>query len=192
MRGTARGSSAGSTHSARRACAGVAPRLCPRAGAGAGSVWSAADATKPPRGAGRCGAGGGAGERCWAAWVCGARRSSSRRSSGGPGAGSGRRSAKLNVGANVGSSGCGPDVLAVVSLGAYPTLAARGKSPAAFEWRCIPKLPTLGYSLQGSNTAGILPRRALPDGRIATLGATQDFHHGLLEMRPLPSCRPNQ
>jgi hypothetical protein len=31
-----------------------------------------------------------------------------------------------------------------------------------------------------SNTAGIFPRRALPDGCIAGLGATPDLHHGLL------------
>ena len=34
-------------------------------------------------------------------------------------------------------------------------LAARGESPAAFERRCIPKLPALGHLLQESNTAGI-------------------------------------
>ncbi len=42
------------------------------------------------------------------------------------------------------------------------SLAARGESPAAFDRRCIPKLPALGHFLQGSNTAGILPPRALP------------------------------
>ena len=31
-----------------------------------------------------------------------------------------------------------------------------------------------------SNTAGILPRHALSPGRITRLGATRDFHHGLL------------
>ena len=31
-----------------------------------------------------------------------------------------------------------------------------------------------------SNTAGMLPHLALPDGRIPTLGATRDFPHGLL------------
>ena len=55
-------------------------------------------------------------------------------------------------------------------------LAARGESPAAFERRCIPP----ACVAPRSNTAGILPRRALADGRITTLGATRDFHHGLL------------
>ena len=31
----------------------------------------------------------------------------------------------------------------------------------------------------------MLPRRALPDGRITGLGATRDFHHGLLALLPL-------
>ena len=62
------------------------------------------------------------------------------------------------------------------------SLAARGESPAAFERRCIP--PSCVASL--SNTAGMLPRRAFPDGRIATLGATRDFHHGLLGCSPGP------
>src|ERR1700726_3906987 len=55
-------------------------------------------------------------------------------------------------------------------------LAARGKSPAAFGRRCIPP----GCVAPRSNTPGILTRRALPSGRIAALGATPDFHHGLL------------
>jgi hypothetical protein len=56
-------------------------------------------------------------------------------------------------------------------------LAARGESPAAFGRRCIPP----GCVAPRSNTSGILTRRALPAGRIAALGATPDFHHGLLE-----------
>ena len=59
-------------------------------------------------------------------------------------------------------------------------LAARGESPAAFDRRCIPP----AYVASRSNTAGMLPRRALPDGRITSLGATRDFHHGLLEPAP--------
>ena len=55
-------------------------------------------------------------------------------------------------------------------------LAARGESPAAFDLRCIPA----GCVASRSNTAGIFPRRALPDGRSVGLGATRDFHHGLL------------
>src|SRR6266550_5045934 len=56
-------------------------------------------------------------------------------------------------------------------------LAARGETPAAFGRRCIPA----GCVAPRSNTPGILARRALPSGRIAALGATLDFHHGLLE-----------
>ncbi len=59
-------------------------------------------------------------------------------------------------------------------------LAARGESPAAFDRRCIP--PT--YVASRSNTAGIFPRRALVDRRITGLGATRDFHHGLLASIP--------
>ena len=67
-------------------------------------------------------------------------------------------------------------------------LAARGENPAAFDRRCIPKLPALSHFLQGSNTAGIFPRRALcwPDAALAAtdLGATRDFHYGLLGEQP--------
>ncbi len=55
-------------------------------------------------------------------------------------------------------------------------LAARGESLAAFDGRCIPA----GCVAPQSNTPGILGRRALPAGRLARLGATPDFHHGLL------------
>jgi hypothetical protein len=55
-------------------------------------------------------------------------------------------------------------------------LAARGESLAAFDGRCIPG----GCVAPPSNTPGILGRRALPAGRLARLGATPDFHHGLL------------
>ena len=55
-------------------------------------------------------------------------------------------------------------------------LAARDENPAAFDRRCIPP----GCVASRSNTTGILPRRALPAGRITALGATRDFHHGLL------------
>src|SRR5687768_17797427 len=57
-------------------------------------------------------------------------------------------------------------------------LAAHGESPAAFDRRCIPA----GGVARPSNTLGILGRRALPAGRIAGLGATRDFHHGLLTL----------
>ena len=55
-------------------------------------------------------------------------------------------------------------------------LTARGESLAAFDGRCIPG----GCVAPPSNTPGILGRRALPAGRLARLGATPDFHHGLL------------
>src|SRR5436309_5118782 len=59
-------------------------------------------------------------------------------------------------------------------------LAARGESLAAFDGRCIPA----GCVVPRSNTPGILGRRALPAGRLARLGATPDFHHGLLRCLP--------
>ena len=56
------------------------------------------------------------------------------------------------------------------------SLTARGESPAAFGRRCVPS----GCVAPRSNIPDILARRALPAGRIAGLGATPDFHHGLL------------
>ena len=53
----------------------------------------------------------------------------------------------------------------------FLSLAARGESR-----RCI---PAAGVAPR-SNTAGILPRHALSARRIASLGSTRDFHHGLL------------
>ena len=50
-------------------------------------------------------------------------------------------------------------------------LAARGKSPAAFDRRCIP----LRGVVHRSNTAGIFPLLALLSGRTADLGATRGF-----------------
>ena len=55
-------------------------------------------------------------------------------------------------------------------------LAARGESLAAFDGRCI----LAGCVAPPSNTPGILGRRALPARRLARLGATPHFHHGLL------------
>src|SRR5712691_4744796 len=40
--------------------------------------------------------------------------------------------------------------------------------------------PRPGGVAPRSNTPGILGRRAVPSGRLARLGATPDFHHGLL------------
>ena len=51
------------------------------------------------------------------------------------------------------------------------SLAARGKSPAAFDRRYIP----LSIVVHRSNTAGIFPLLALLSGRIAVLGATRGF-----------------
>src|SRR5712692_11881884 len=68
-------------------------------------------------------------------------------------------------------------VVAAAALPAsMPVLAARGESPAAFGRRCIPS----GCVAPSSNIPDILGRRALPAGRIAALGATPDFHHGLV------------
>ena len=73
--------------------------------------------------------------------------------------------------------------------------AARGKSLAAFDGRCIPAPPQRGCRVGDpgggcvappSNAGGILSRRALPAGHLARLGATPDFHHGLLADRPFP------
>src|SRR5213079_565641 len=61
-------------------------------------------------------------------------------------------------------------------LQVLPGLTARGESPAAFDGRCIPA----GCVAPPSNIPDILGRRALPAGRLARLGATLDFHHGLL------------
>ena len=55
-------------------------------------------------------------------------------------------------------------------------LPARGATPSAFERRCIPS----GCVAPPSNIPDILGRRALPDGRLAVLGATMQLHHGLL------------
>ena len=55
-------------------------------------------------------------------------------------------------------------------------LAARGESPSAFDERCI----LAACVAPPSNTGGILGRRALTARRFTRLGATPDFHHGLL------------
>jgi len=59
---------------------------------------------------------------------------------------------------------------------AIDQLAARGETPTAFGRRCIPAdcvAPPL-------NIPDIRGRRALSSGRLAALGATPGFHHGLL------------
>src|SRR5438552_8304291 len=55
-------------------------------------------------------------------------------------------------------------------------LAARGETPAAFGRRCIPA----DCVAPPSHIPDMLGRRALSSGRLAALGATLDFHHGLL------------
>src|SRR5882672_7294972 len=68
------------------------------------------------------------------------------------------------------------DTDGATAIGRVRGLTARGESLAAFDGRCIPA----GCVAPRSNTLGILGRRALPAGRLARLGATPDFHHGLL------------
>jgi hypothetical protein len=65
------------------------------------------------------------------------------------------------------------------TITAQRSLAARGESPAAFGRRCI---PADGVA-PPSNIPDILGRRALSAGRLVALGATPDFHHGLLGRR---------
>ena len=55
-------------------------------------------------------------------------------------------------------------------------IAARGESPAAFDGRCIPPRGVAHRSFMPNKLA--LP--ALRSGRLARLGATRDFRHGLL------------
>ena len=61
-----------------------------------------------------------------------------------------------------------------------PAYTARGESPSAFGRRGI---PPRGMA-QRSNTPGILAFRALRSGRPVRLGATTDFHHGLVNVPP--------
>ena len=58
--------------------------------------------------------------------------------------------------------------------------AARGESPPAFDERGI----LAAGVAPSSHTGGILSRRALPARRLARLGATPDFRHGLLATAP--------
>jgi hypothetical protein len=73
----------------------------------------------------------------------------------------------------------GEDAVQLGTFSHLTRLAARGETLVAFDGRCIPG----GGVAPPSNTAGILSRRAWPAGRLARLGATPDFHHGLLERR---------
>src|SRR5438093_8092008 len=67
-------------------------------------------------------------------------------------------------------------VIAVAVGVALLAVAARGETPPAFGRRCIPA----DCVAPPSNIPDILSRRALSAGRLAALGATADFHHGLL------------
>src|SRR5437667_12830322 len=89
------------------------------------------------------------------------------------------------------------------SLAAFGAPSAAAALGTPFDGRCIPAPPQRGCRVGDpgascvaprSNTPGIatpprkiraagapvLGRRALPAGRLARLGATPDFHHGLL------------
>jgi len=64
----------------------------------------------------------------------------------------------------------------MTQVAAPRSLAARGESPSAFDERYI-----LAASVAPpSNTGSTLGCRALPARRLTRLGATPDFHHGLL------------
>ena len=67
-------------------------------------------------------------------------------------------------------------VLEDLGLATWNRLTARGESPSAFDERCI----LAACVAPPSNTGGILGRRALTARRFTRLGATPDFHHGLL------------
>src|ERR1700681_4476073 len=64
--------------------------------------------------------------------------------------------------------------------------AARGESLAAFDGRCI----LAGCVALPSNIPDILGHRALPSRRLARLGATPDFHHGLLAGASVAAEKP--
>ena len=76
---------------------------------------------------------------------------------------------------------CGDPLPSWRSISLPLALAARGESLAAFDGRCI----LAGCVAPPSNIPDILGLRDLPARRLARLGATPDFHHGLL----CPRCR---
>jgi hypothetical protein len=79
-------------------------------------------------------------------------------------------------------------LVGLFAAAAGTALAARGESLTAFDGRCI----LAGCVAPPSNMLNILSRRALPARRLARLGATPDFHHGLLaklRLKP-PSVTP--
>ena len=73
---------------------------------------------------------------------------------------------------------------------ADPELSSPSWKSRGFDRRSIPASAALGVVHDGSNTPDILTRRALPTGYITSLGATLDFHHGLLG--PWWSCHEGQ
>ncbi|PYQ94680.1 MAG: hypothetical protein DMF97_18135, partial [Acidobacteria bacterium] len=74
----------------------------------------------------------------------------------------------------------------LLDLAGQPPLAARGETPAAFGRRCIPA----DCVAPPSHIRDIFGRRALSAGRLAALGATPDFHHGLPAGMQGQSLRP--
>jgi hypothetical protein len=62
-------------------------------------------------------------------------------------------------------------------------MLARGETTAGYDGRRI----LAGGVAPRSNTPDILGRGGLPAGRLARLGATREFHHGLLDRRTV--CR---
>ena len=64
---------------------------------------------------------------------------------------------------------------------AASTGAASRRCRGAGLQACEGTAKAVPHNAPRSNTAGISPRHALPGGRITGLGATLDFHHGLLD-----------
>src|SRR6266516_6164494 len=73
------------------------------------------------------------------------------------------------------------------AVGTIPSvpLAARDETPPAFGRRCIPA----HCVAPPSHIPDVLGRRALSAGRLAALGATAEFHHGLLAQAVTPAAR---
>src|SRR5438093_10496612 len=56
-------------------------------------------------------------------------------------------------------------------------------------WKTRGGDPGAGCVAASSNTPGILGRRALPPGRLAGLGTTPDYYHGLLTCQQVEDLR---
>ena len=80
----------------------------------------------------------------------------------------------------------------ILQAAAILTSAARGKTPTAFDRRCI----TAGLLLLIAHiSSNMLALRALPAARLTALGATRESYHGLLCFAPcrslqVPWCSP--